>query len=110
MQRRSFLKNTVAAGLVTWITPSSMMTIFKQTTPQITDASFSTPAREYAPYTWWHWMNGNITKEGITLDLEAMSDIGLGGFQMFEAGTGIPKGSVTYLSDSWLAMVEHTIA
>lgn len=54
-------------------------------------------------------MNGNISKEGITLDLEAMSQLGLGGFQMFEAGTGIPKGTVTYLGEKWLAMVEHTV-
>jgi hypothetical protein len=109
MKRRSFLKNTAVAGLVTWIRPSEIVTVFNPNAPVNTDLSFTNPTPEYAPYTWWHWMNGNITKEGITLDLEAMSRLGLGGFQMFEAGTGIPKGSVTYLSDKWLAMFEHTI-
>lgn len=109
MQRRSFLKNTAVAGLVTWITPSELITIYKSELSETTDLSFTTPPAAYAPYTWWHWMNGNITKEGITLDLEAMSGIGLGGFQMFEAGTGIPKGPVTYLSRQWLSLIEHTV-
>ena len=25
---------------------------------------------------WWHWMNGNISKEGIKLDLEWMHRVG----------------------------------
>lgn len=29
-----------------------------------------------APRTWWHWMNGNVSKEGITADLEAMAAVG----------------------------------
>lgn len=109
MKRRSFLKQTATAGLATWITPSTLVTILKADTPNSKHLSFAAPEKEYAPHTWWHWMNGNISKEGITLDLEAMSELGLGGFQMFEVGTGIPKGPITYLSQQWLAMVEHTI-
>lgn len=109
MKRRSFLKKTAAAGLVTWITPSALITVLKGDASFPADPSFINPGPEYAPYTWWHWMNGNISREGITLDLEAMSDLGLGGFQMFEVGSGIPKGPISYLSESWLAMVEHTV-
>ena len=39
------------------------------------------------PYTYWFWMNGNITKEGITKDLEAMHRIGVGGVFNLEGGT-----------------------
>ena len=39
-------------------------------------------------------MNANVTKEGITLDLEAMIRVGIGGVQNFNAGTGIPKDPV----------------
>ncbi len=96
------------AGLVTWITPSAVMTQLSAK-PTIAKPSFVNPGTDYAPHTWWHWMNGNISKEGITLDLEAMSSIGLGGFQMFEVGTGITKGPISYLSDEWLDLVKHTI-
>ena len=54
-------------------------------------------------------MNGNVSKEGITLDLEAMQRVGVGGFQNFDAGTGIPEGPVKYLSPEWLELKKHTI-
>ena len=37
---------------------------------------FRIPPEAAKPMTWWHWMNGNVTKEGITADLEAMKRIG----------------------------------
>ena len=61
------------------------------------------------PYTYWFWMNGNITKEGITKDLEAMHRIGIGGVFNLEGGTGIPKGPVTYLSPEWSELKAHAI-
>ena len=36
-------------------------------------------------------MNGNITKEGIALDLDWMKRVGIGGFQNFDAALGTPK-------------------
>jgi len=36
-------------------------------------------ANDAKPWTFWYWMNGAVTQEGITADLEAMSEIGLGG-------------------------------
>ncbi|GAB3529601.1 hypothetical protein GCM10027443_09220 [Pontibacter brevis] len=54
-------------------------------------------------------MNGNVTREGITLDLEAMQRVGVGGFQNFDAGTGIPEGPVKYLSPEWLELKKHAI-
>ncbi len=35
--------------------------------------------------TWWHWMNGHITREGITKDLEAMKAAGLESATIFNA-------------------------
>ena len=46
-------------------------------------------------------MNGNVTKEGITADLEAMAAVGIGGAQIFDAGLALPKGSVAFASDDW---------
>ena len=68
---------------------------------------FRQPPAEARPHTWWHWMNGNITKEGITADLEAMARAGLGGAQIFNVGSGIPAGPVTFLSPAWRDMVRH---
>ncbi|HEY3245098.1 MAG TPA: glycosyl hydrolase, partial [Phycisphaerae bacterium] len=54
------------------------------------EKGFQNPPDLARPHTWWHWMNGNITKEGITADLEAMKQIGLGGAQIFNVSEDIP--------------------
>ena len=52
---------------------------------------FAQPPNSAAPRVWWHWMNGNVAKDGIKLDLEWMKRIGIGGFQTFDASLGTPK-------------------
>jgi hypothetical protein len=68
---------------------------------------FQSPPDSAKPQTWWHWMNGNITKEGITADLEAMKSVGIGGAQIFSVGCGIPPGSVSFLTPEWRGMMKH---
>lgn len=68
--------------------------------------SFLNPPAEARPHTWWHWMNGNVSREGITADLEAMKRIGLGGAQIFNVSEGIPEGSVAYNSDEWRGLMK----
>jgi hypothetical protein len=53
-------------------------------------AQFQTPPSSAKPRVWWHWMNGNISKEGIQKDLEWMSRVGIGGFQNFDANLFTP--------------------
>ena len=71
---------------------------------------FRNPPHDAKPHTWWHWMNGNVTKEGITADLEAMAEIGLGGAQIFDAGCDIPAGPIAYNSPEWFDVVKHAAA
>jgi len=55
------------------------------------EQGFLTPPDEARPRVWWHWMNGNITQEGIRSDLEWMHRSGIGGFQNFDAGLTSPQ-------------------
>ncbi len=48
-------------------------------------------------------MNGNITTNGITADLEAMKQIGLGGATIVNVDSGIPRGPVNFMSPEWRA-------
>ena len=68
---------------------------------------FRHPPDSARPQTWWHWMNGNITKEGITADLEAMKRVGIGGATIVNADCGIPAGPVKFLGPEWREMVRH---
>jgi hypothetical protein len=56
-----------------------------QTASDPLKSGFQNPPVSARPRVWWHWMNGNITKEGIKLDLEWMHRVGIGGFQNFDA-------------------------
>src|SRR5579872_3524956 len=71
---------------------------------------FRNPPQDARPMTWWHWMNGNVTKEGITADLEAMKRIGLGGAQIFNVAQGEPAGPVKFMSPEWRAITQHAIS
>ncbi len=73
------------------------------------EEGFHSPPDSARPQTWWHWMNGNVTKEGITADLEAMKQIGLGGAEIFNAACGIPPGPVKFNSPEWHAMFTHAV-
>lgn len=65
---------------------------------------FQTPPQEARPRVWWHWMNGNITKDGIRKDIEWMHRVGIGGFHNFDAGMATPQvveKRLTYMSPEW---------
>ena len=68
------------------------------------------PPQSARPQVWWHWMNGNITKDGITKDLEWMHRIGLGGAQTFDASGNsavIVKDRLVYMQDGWKDAFAH---
>ena len=71
------------------------------------EEGFSHPPMSARAQTWWHWMNGNVSKEGITADLEAMREIGLGGATLFDAGLGVPSGHLKFASPEWFDYVRH---
>lgn len=67
--------------------------------------TFLSPPQAAKPQVWWHWMDGNVSKEGIRKDLEWMKRIGLGGFHQFDAGgVNMPRAAkvrLPYLSEGW---------
>src|ERR1041385_6065595 len=72
-------------------------------------SGFQSPPASARPHTWWHWMNGNVTKEGITADLKAMQRVGIGGAQIFNASEGIPAGPVKFNSPEWHEMFQFAV-
>ncbi len=52
-------------------------------------------------------MNGYITHEGITADLEAMARAGIGGAQIFNVDQGTPPGRISYMSPEWRQAMVH---
>jgi len=77
--------------------------------PTALEKGFAQPPDSAKPHTWWHWMNGNVTKEGITADLEAMKRVGIGGAQIFSVDCGIPPGPVKFFTPEWREMMKHAV-
>lgn len=65
---------------------------------------FQSPPNSAKPRVWWHWMNGNISKDGIQKDLDWMERIGIGGFHNFDANlftpVVVPK-KLVFMTPDW---------
>ncbi len=73
---------------------------------------FKNPPPSARPRVWWHWMNGNITKEGIKLDLEWMHRAGIAGFQNFDAALRTPQvvdKRLAYMTPEWKDAFKYAI-
>jgi hypothetical protein len=65
---------------------------------------FLQPERAFRPRVWWHWMNGNISTEGIRKDLEWMDRAGVVGFHNFDANMATPQvvdSRLVYMTPEW---------
>lgn len=70
---------------------------------------FRRPPHAARPWVYWFWMDGNISREGITADLEAMQRAGLGGLILMEVDVGVPRGPVKFMSDPWQDLFAHAV-
>lgn len=74
---------------------------------------FVDPPQEARPRVWWHWMDGNVTMDGITKDIEWMERAGIGGFHQFDAGgIGMPPivdETMPYQSPQWQVAVRYAM-
>ncbi len=78
-------------------------------------AGFETPPDSAKLRAYWWWLNGNVTRESITRDLEQMKAKGFGGAILCDAGGAdqfnngpVPHGP-TFFSPEWRALYRHTL-
>jgi len=77
------------------------------------ETKFAEPDEICYPETWFHFVDGNVEKEGITKDLEAIKDAGIRGVQFFHGGSfggtwpGV-EDPVYCLSDRWTDILKYT--
>ena len=77
------------------------------------EKNFAQPPDSAKPRVWWHWLSGNVTKEGITADLEWMHRVGIGGFQMFDGDLSTPRfvdHPLTWMTPEWKDAWHHAAA
>jgi hypothetical protein len=96
------LLNSLCAGAA--IGPLSAAAASAQSSASPLEAGFANPPAQARPRTWWHWMNGNITEDGIAKDLKWMHETGIGGAHAFDAALETPQivdNRLVYMSDGW---------
>ena len=77
------------------------------TGPNELEQNFVTPPDVARPWVYWYFMDGNLTREGMTADLEAMRSAGIGGAIFLEVDIGIPRGPVEFKSAPWRVLFAH---
>src|ERR1700743_3706626 len=59
---------------------------------------------------YWYWINGNISKEGVVKDLEAMKKVGINRAFIGNIGLdNVPNGGVKMFSDEWWDILHTTL-
>jgi len=95
---------------VIWMAMMLCALIGKTVAADELEKGFATPPDAARNQVWWHWLQGNVTREGITADLEAMKRVGVGGAQIFNLSEDLPAGPAPFMSPQWLDLVKHAAA
>jgi hypothetical protein len=81
----------------------------------VLEAGFADPPLEARTRCFWWWLEGNVTKEAITRDLEEMKAKGFGGALIFDASNSshrtvarVPAGPM-FGTDAWRALFHHAV-
>lgn len=71
---------------------------------------FENPPEDTKPWVFWYWLNGFVSKEGITKDLEAMNSIGIGEALISDVKyREIPLGPVRMFTGQWWDLKKHAL-
>ncbi len=68
---------------------------------------FARPPQSARPWVYWFPLSGNLSKEGITADLEALQRVGIGGVLYMEVDQGAPTGPADFAGPLWRELFQH---
>ncbi|NMB49719.1 MAG: glycosyl hydrolase, partial [Bacteroidales bacterium] len=71
--------------------------------------SFANPPDSVRPGVYWYFMDGNLSREQMTTDLESMKKAGIGNVIFLEVNVGVPRGKVDFLSTEWQELFTHAL-
>jgi len=71
--------------------------------------SFANPPDSVRPGVYWYFMDGNLSREQMTADLESMKKAGIGNVIFLEVNVGVPRGKVDFLSTEWQELFTHAL-
>ncbi len=121
MNRRDFVKLSSTSGFIivtgitgkTWASDEKAPAVLPQAVTSDQPESipydqlvraFPSPPDSARPWVYWFFLDGNLTRQGVTADLEAMKAAGIGGVLIMEVAQGTPPGPVRFGSPEWRDM------
>jgi hypothetical protein len=110
--RRRFLKNSATWALAFPVLPvltSGNSGLKAAGEPGGLEQTFLEPPDSAWPWVYWFVSDGNLTREGITADFEAMRRVGIRGALYMEVDQYVPKGAARFLSPQWREMIQHAV-
>ncbi len=72
--------------------------------------AFKSPTDDTKPWCYWYWLNGRVSAEGITRDLEGMARAGISEALIGHV-SALPEGDgdLKLLSEEWWQLVDHAV-
>ena len=106
MDRRQFIQGATLLALA-----PEMQKLHVQALPArpVWLDEFESPPDSARPWVYAFWMEGNVTREGISADLLAMKEAGIGGLIFMDGGLGNPPGPHRFMSASWLELFSFLV-
>lgn len=74
------------------------------------EEGFKSPPLSAKSGVYWYFQDGNLSKKGITKDLESMVRVGINHAVFLEISQGLPRGKVNMLSPEWKDIFKHMVS
>ncbi|MDR1497822.1 MAG: hypothetical protein LBS59_05345 [Puniceicoccales bacterium] len=103
MKHCGWFLNTIFVGALLTALPQTQNIHAQETAETLHSLArkFNAPSDEYRPFVWWHWMGSNFSKYGITKDLEAMKNAGIGGATIFNLASAVQETHAPTKNNPW---------
>ena len=70
---------------------------------------FLNPPDSAKPGVYWYFMDGNMSAETMTKDLESMKAVGISNLIFLEVNVGVKRGPVKFFSEQWQDLFVHAV-
>ncbi len=88
---------------------STRDTIAIQSASDSLKLQFKNPPLTAYPGVYWYFMDGNLSREEMTKDLESMKEAGIANVVFLEVGIGVPRGPIDFMSEEWQDLFLHAV-
>ncbi len=105
---KTILQSIISLAGVVIIVACTVLACSTQSPDQLKEA-FKNPPDTSKPGVYWYFMDGNLSREGMTKDLESMKEVGISNLIFLEVGIGVPRGPVDFMSEEWQDMYVHAV-